>query len=71
MLKFKVDSSGLVTSGRSINHLVIPPSDLAAMKADPNSLLWPGFNIWHALYMLLVAYFAPYMALNAPRKLRS
>eukprot|EP00435_Cladocopium_sp_Y103_P036130 s2089_g9.t1 len=42
VLKFKVDASGLVSTGRSINHLVIPESDLELMREDPNSIFWPG-----------------------------
>lgn len=57
VLKFKVDASGLVSSGRSVNHLVIPQSDLDQVREDPNSIFWPGFNVWHGLYILLVAYY--------------
>ena len=57
VLKFKADASGLITTGRSINHLVFPQDDLNLLRSDPNSFFWPGFNVWHALYILLVAYY--------------
>ncbi|CAJ1360998.1 unnamed protein product [Effrenium voratum] len=56
VLKFQVEASGLVGCTRSINHLVIPESDVEVVRRDPGNMLWPGFNVWHAVYILLVGY---------------
>ena len=29
-------------------------SDVEVVRRDPGNMLWPGFNVWHAVYILLV-----------------
>ncbi|CAE7034290.1 pkd2 [Symbiodinium natans] len=54
VLKFKAEASGLVTGERNIYHLVVKEDDLESVRADEHSLLWPDFDLWHALYIILV-----------------
>ncbi|CAE7308693.1 pkd2 [Symbiodinium necroappetens] len=55
VLKFKAEASGLVTASRRIYQVVVPEQDLMAVRADPGSAIWPDFDLWHAMYIILVS----------------